>query len=62
MINIREEEIKFGKYKGETWEHVINEDPSYVAWCIDNVYLLSDEEKEELTEILNEEGYNWNRT
>lgn len=34
----------FGKHKGKTVEEVIDEEPTYIEWCIDNVtgFELSD--------------------
>jgi hypothetical protein len=29
--------FSFGKYKGEQLQVVINTDPQYVEWCLDNV-------------------------
>lgn len=48
----------FGKYKGETIEDIIENDPQYVDWCLENVkhFSLNDEAEELLNSI--ERGYN----
>lgn len=62
-MNILEEEVKFGKYKGTTWGNLIYSDSRYVSWVIDNVNhsSLSEEDKDELYEALDESGFNWTR-
>lgn len=30
-------ELSFGKYKSDPLWHVIETDPSYITWCIENV-------------------------
>lgn len=32
------DEFNFGKYKGKTIEYVVKEEPSYIQWCILNLY------------------------
>lgn len=61
MKHIREVKVTFGKYKGLLWGQVFNDDPNYIEWTINNVEFLSEEVIEELTEELNNVGYNWNR-
>lgn len=29
--------LKFGKHKGKTVEQVLNNDPTYIRWCLKNV-------------------------
>lgn len=29
--------LKFGKYKGKVLEDVLNDDPEYLAWCLENI-------------------------
>lgn len=29
--------IRFGKYKGQTYEYVFQNDPQYLLWCILNI-------------------------
>lgn len=29
--------VPFGKHKGETWQFVMDTDPSYLLWCHENV-------------------------
>lgn len=29
--------IQFGKYKGQTYEYVFQNDPQYLLWCILNI-------------------------
>lgn len=31
------ERFYFGKYKGKTLSYVLNIDPKYIEWCIDNI-------------------------
>lgn len=38
----------FGKYKGEQVEDVIEDDPRYIAWCVENDIVEFDEEVMEL--------------
>lgn len=44
--------LTFGKHKGETWAEVLDSDPGYVEWCIDNMDRLSEDAKETLSEAL----------
>lgn len=42
MINLRgklslQSVLQFGKYKGETVEDIIADNPKYLAWAMDNV-------------------------
>lgn len=48
--------MPFGKYKGKMVGEIVNEDPSYLQWCMDNLSTSFDEEvidliKENLQEI-----------
>lgn len=43
----------FGKYKGDTLNGILNTDPEYLKWCVDNVDWFCVEE-----EILDEIFYN----
>lgn len=62
-MSIKEKEIQFGKYKGRTWDDIVYIDPQYVDWVVDNANhkSLTNEDKEELIEALNDSGYGWTR-
>lgn len=47
--------ITFGKYKGDTWEEVIHDDPNYVLWILANVE-ISEFLYEYIHELLEEAG------
>ena len=32
-----DDELSFGKYKGKTVEEVLEDDPTYLRWCLENV-------------------------
>jgi hypothetical protein len=38
-----DDELNFGKYKdsGKTVEDIIEEDPDYIRWCIENIETIS---------------------
>lgn len=40
--------LNFGKYRGRTIDEILDEDPTYIRWCIDNIYWfkLSKEDEE----------------
>ena len=40
--------LRFGKYKGQTILGVIQDDPRYIKWCLDNIetFKLNDQETE----------------
>ncbi len=42
--------LNFGKYSGRLVEDVIEEDPQYIAWCIDTDAAEFDEEVIQLIE------------
>jgi len=46
--------LSFGKYKGEQVEDLIEDDPSYIQWMVENEIRLFDEE---VLEKLNDKGY-----
>lgn len=48
--------FNFGKYKGKTLLHVIDNDPQYVIWCIDNIddFNINDKFKNELLSQYNQ--------
>lgn len=35
VIKARSDQLRFGKYKGDTIERVLKHDPSYLLWCHD---------------------------
>lgn len=37
MIVKKTDKIGFGKYKGKTVQEILEDDPTYVRWLIDNV-------------------------
>lgn len=37
----------FGKYKDETVKYVLDTDPNYLGWCIENKILSIDEETDD---------------
>lgn len=37
-------EFDFGKYKGYSYQYVLNHDPSYIEWCIDQGGLALDDD------------------
>jgi len=41
--------IRFGKYRGKTWEQVKKEDPTYIDWAVDNVERIPEWFKKLLT-------------
>ena len=43
----------FGKYKGRSVLDILNEDPAYVEWCVNNIkwFSLDDTEQKMLNEI-----------
>ena len=50
--------MKFGKYKGNTLQDVIDDDPRYVQWCINELewFKVDQEAKMYLQEALSEYG------
>ena len=44
--------LKFGKYKGEYVQDVIEKDPDYLLWCLDNIdwFKLTKETEAQLDE------------
>lgn len=32
-----DDEIRFGKYRGKTVQHVLEEEPDYLVWAVGNV-------------------------
>lgn len=45
-----EDEFKFGKHKGHQLEDVIEDDPDYIRWCVENDIVDFDNEAQELIE------------
>jgi len=43
-----EETFKFGKHKGRQVEDVIEDDPDYIEWCVQESVVDFDEEASEL--------------
>lgn len=48
--------MPFGKYKGKTIGDIIQEDPSYLSWCVDNLSFELDDECIELMECSLDKG------
>ena len=48
--------FNFGKYKGKTLLHVIDNDPQYIIWCINNIkdFNINDKLKIELVSQYNQ--------
>jgi uncharacterized protein (DUF3820 family) len=48
--------FNFGKYKGKTLLHVIDNDPQYIIWCINNIkdFNINDKLKVELLSQYNQ--------
>lgn len=40
--------LTFGKHKGKTLKQVIEEEPSYIEWCMNERIFVLDEEADEL--------------
>lgn len=53
------EEFDFGKYKGKTIGEVIEEDHSYIEWCLDTVnnFSLDAEAENELSDKQMDDDY-----
>lgn len=45
-------QVGFGKYRSKTWEEVINIDPDYVQWVLDNVDRVKGKLHQTITEHL----------
>lgn len=45
-----EDTFRFGKHKGHQLEDVIEDDPDYVRWCVENDIVDFDNEAQELIE------------
>ena len=48
--------FNFGKYKGKTLLHVIDNDPQYIIWCINNIkdFNINNKLKDELISQYNQ--------
>ncbi len=44
--------LNFGKHKGKTIDEVLEEDPTYIRWCLENIdwFKLSEEDEKEVSE------------
>lgn len=58
-MNLIEQEVKFGRYKGTKWEDLIYHDSHYVHWVINNAEhsSITDDLREELIDALKGSGY-----
>lgn len=41
-----------GKYKGQLAETIVKDNPAYIAWIVDNVENITDEERDLLSTML----------
>lgn len=44
-------EITFGKYRGATFQQILDRDPNYILWLINDCEYLGEEEKEMLADL-----------
>jgi hypothetical protein len=49
---LRAEECQLKKHHGQTWEWVVDNDPSYAKWAMLNVENLKDEVRDALEAVL----------
>jgi hypothetical protein len=60
MIYSLKTKIAFGKHKGETIQEIIDEDSSYIEWCLDTIDDFElDEEADDYLEKKYDDD-NWN--
>lgn len=45
-----------GKYKGESADDVVEENPNYIRWVVEEVESLDDEDRETLQYLLDSRG------
>ena len=47
--------LNFGKHKGKTIDEILHEEPTYIRWCLENIYWFKlSEEDEKTVQILSE--------
>lgn len=51
-----DDEVQFGKHRGRTWRHVVEEDPEYAAWAVEHARQLSRDQRAVLRAALAGEG------
>lgn len=52
LLLLRATICNFPKHYGETWEKVVDDDPRYVAWVLENVEDLDEELRDALQAVL----------
>lgn len=50
MTSVATWKMPFGKYKSQSFKSIVDEDPSYARWLIENVYIPKDDKYKENTE------------
>ena len=49
----KEHKLGFGKHKGKTVEEILESDPTYIRWAINNIetFVMSEHDKKEVLEL-----------